>query len=137
MKDRFILRLWNKTNKVMIQSACWNRCMDEDAGCITDSDVLMQYTGLNDKNGKPIYEGDIVLWGNGMRAKYQIIYLLGSFGLLRMEGRQYDDSDFIPLLACKCIWIGNRDFYTFENLCPQSCEVIGNIYENPELLEAK
>ena len=66
--------------------------------------VLMQYTGLKDKNGKEIYEGDIVTDGVG---KFKIVYDL------KLAGYQ-------PY----CIFRDDPENY---------CEVIGNIYENPEL----
>ena len=67
---------------------------------------IEQFTGLHDKNGKEIYEGDIVTDGVG---KYKIIYDL------KLAGYQ-------PY----CIFRDDPENY---------CEVIGNIYENPELLE--
>ena len=69
--------------------------------------VLMQYTGLKDKNGKEIYEGDIIKWRKGT------------------EG----------------VWADQ--FWAFAVKFPFICgnaylgEVIGNIYENPELLTEK
>ena len=76
---------------------------------IEDNDhEIMQYTGLKDKNGKEIYEGDIVTDGVG---KYKIIYDL------KLAGYQ-------PY----CIFRDDPENY---------CEIIGNSYENPELLEKK
>ena len=67
---------------------------------------IEQFTGLHDKNGKEIYEGDIVTDGVG---KYKIIYDL------RLAGYQ-------PY----CIFRDDPENY---------CEVIGNIYENPDLVK--
>lgn len=81
-----------------------------------DDMILMQFTGLYDKNGKEIYEGDIlqidvdrayVKWDN----KY------GYFQLIPI-GDYYFDSDVIG--------------QALEYL---EAEVIGNIYDNPELLK--
>ena len=69
---------------------------------------VMQYTGLKDKNGKEIYEGDIVK-GN---------YLKG-IGVVEWNDK-----------FCKF------DISHKMNITPSDeCEVIGNIYENPELLK--
>ena len=81
---------------------------------------LMQYTGLKDKNGKEIYEGDVVSYKylKGFskitkEIKAEVEFVSGSFGFY--EYQREDDEYF------------NRD-----NLV--DCIVIGNIYENPELL---
>ncbi|RVU61195.1 hypothetical protein BM74_27355 [Bacillus thuringiensis] len=67
---------------------------------------LMQYTGLKDKNGKEIYEADIVIDTNGDSG--QVVFSNGMF-VRRVNGE----------------WGQNLQSYH---------EVIGNIYENPELL---
>ena len=75
-------------------------------GAYPSDAILMQYTGLKDKNGTEIYEGDIMEWDEKeWGAPYREI----------VEWRY-------------------SLFETREDVWPQSCEVIGNIYENPELL---
>ena len=74
---------------------------------------IMQYTGLEDKNGKEIYEGDVVQDSHGYKARIE--YSDGAF-ILIIEGR-FPDTDMAGE--------GNNKFY----------EVIGNIWENPELLK--
>lgn len=77
-----------------------------------ESVILMQYTGLKDKNGKEIYEGDIVKAEEYVGFKNltaEVIYNRGRFCL---------NTGTIP-----------------EDLLPELSEIIGNIYENPELLK--
>lgn len=76
--------------------------------------IIMQYIDLKDKNGKEIYEGDIIdLWGN-----YIVAFEVGCFGL-----QHPTNSNFISF----------ADADNSER--PIKLEIIGNIYENPELLE--
>ena len=82
---------------------------------------LMEVTGLKDKNGKEIYEGDLVRYIDGDK---EIICPVR----------------FIKKYACFGVEWGNGLSVTFEYLIsfyakPEELEVVGNIYENPELLE--
>jgi len=88
---------------------------------------LMQYTGLKDKNGKEIYEGDIVKeymvgLGCGSLRKYEEI----SKRVRRIAGVEWNEDELTFEIEDTRIGVLNR----WNNL-----EVIGNIYENPELLE--
>ena len=66
----------------------------------------MQYTGLKDKANQPIYEGDILKMENNNSLVGSVTFKDGCFDFLEK-------------------WIG----------CMKPVEIIGNIYENPELLE--
>ena len=83
---------------------------------------IMQYTGLKDRNGKDIYEGDIVNLGFSLRYKYTIEFEHGSFVLKHTELKNENGLITWGSLNTSVL----KDFI--------SIEVIGNIYENPELL---
>ena len=80
---------------------------------------LMQYIGLKDKNDKEIYEGDIVLVKpGGVSTWYKTVveFKEGAFIASLIDGEDY-------------IYIFNRGFDS------NDFEILGNVYENPELLE--
>lgn len=71
--------------------------------------ILMQYTGLRDRHGKEIYEGDIV------RSSAEIV-------LVEWRGEMWTEEGFIT---------GFSELFEGANCY----EIIGNVYENPELLK--
>lgn len=124
-------RAWNHKAKQMceVDELLWDdrgNCHPIHGGSYViydkDKDVLMQYTGLKDKNGKEIYEGDIV-------AGYKGAYSCDVKGVIKYGG-----------MAFACVGEtkdGEKWFDTVTNPSWPSysgIEVIGNIYENPELL---
>jgi uncharacterized phage protein (TIGR01671 family) len=78
-------------------------------------DPLMQFTGLSDKNGKEIFEGDIVREED----KQELIFTI----------------EIHPLRLIFVHKRGSR--YAADERSIKNCEVIGNIYESPELLKDK
>ncbi len=105
-------RAWDKISRVMHQ---WDDYAPSSEILNEDYCVLMQFTGLKDKNGKEIYEGDILTWQwNGMDKKYLII-------------------EDIFTTWRKALEFESKGIGRWE--LPSICEIIGNIFENPELLE--
>lgn len=83
---------------------------------------FMQSTGLKDKNGKEIFEGDIVTDGEFTRI-VQYHQTLG-FYMFDEEGNERFFSDSATL----------EDFGEDAKIVSEILEIIGNVYENPELL---
>ena len=129
-------RAWHKELKQMYDVSKWERRPCDDTGnvmlCLmpwnkftfdgflenipSECVELMQWTGLQDSNGKDIYEGDIVESDCDEGTLFEKVARLSS-GLYMLE----------------CIFSGQQ--HTDLESCVESIEVAGNIYENPELLD--
>lgn len=88
-------------------------------GWSIDDEYLMQSTGLRDKNGKEIFEGDILDY-KGRKALVRWHGSYASFIYRFVDELQNRKTEWKPLY-----------------LAYMKCEIIGNIYENPEFLEDK
>ena len=107
--------------------------------------ILMQYTGLKDKNGKEIYEGDIV--------KFTLPEWTVGSGYRDFEGDEVDETVDERTIICEVqiratrgvgmvyrkdvsdeITDTNLKYHWFK-IHPKTDEIIGNIYENPELIK--
>lgn len=134
-------RAWNKENKIMVykdedlSSDYWDGAHCSDVEMVNfrlaDSDEYewMQYTGLTDKNGKEIYEGDIVV-GVG--------YIFFDKGKPNYRA----SVEWCGAGMCTVLHCVNPDKRGISDGIADSLEdgerfeVIGNIYENPELIDA-
>lgn len=112
-------RAWDKEFKQMIEisrlevgstTSSWVKKPDgfDKILVFGENSELMQFTGLTDKNGKEIYEGDIVRQKNAM---IDVIYLVEE---INAQGTK-----------------------PFHDTHPSWFEIIGNIYENPELVQGE
>lgn len=129
------LRAWNKYHKKMhsVYEINFDHSIaktrdDETGGTYTFGFIdleLMQFTGLRDKKGVKIFEGDIVqLYYSNWLDKIEIIkYSNGSFG--------YGGEHIFTAFSCLQSDMECGDHFT------AAIKVIGNIHQNPELLEKK
>lgn len=116
----------------------FNECVNED--------TIGQFTGLRDKGGKEIYEGDIIkvtLYDNiGISDCFYIINELQEFSIQDLKGElgkeeigevKFEDGEFIFLDYHLAAFFGDMRFsnpiFDFE--------IVGNIYDTPELLKGE
>lgn len=83
-------------------------------------DTVGQYTGQKDRNGKEIFEGDI------------INYIVGRPGFFDREDIEWRQNTAVVGMRLK---IGGTDILAQKTHCFWDIDVIGNIHDNPELLE--
>ena len=95
----------------------WETIDGRKYNSIVSKKTVGQFTGLMDMNGKKIFEGDIMpVWENGEKYLYKVVYCGDCFMLAMLDSEQ-----------------GSYPLSIKHNIS----EVIGNIHDNPELLEAK
>lgn len=118
IKFRAWVSEFSNDNQVMIENFCFlnkeNHFMAEDLTndrpCVGAIHSVMQFTGMKDRNGKEIYEKDLILFENN-----KLVHVV----------RYYKNGFILKSIDRKC--------HIF-NIQPSCIEVIGNLFANPELL---
>ena len=156
-------RVWNKKEKIMIYDVMCGfykpsvdleshfeisyadhekkskRCLAGGMGWFDRSFPVMQYTGLNDKRRKKIYEGDVVSFNGNMTADNTLGTDPNGFIFTKNDLKEVVWNDEQACWDVKhleeCHWKYRRDCHHL--LITGACEIIGNIYSNLELLGGK
>lgn len=131
------LQFWNRKSKTMsvpysladlAYEGFPNQYKNEHEDVLDEECDVLQFTGLKDKNGKEIYEGDIVKIHN-----YKETWKRGE---PKIDWRVFE------IRWNRYLWSFNNSViskpladYDTTDLMPYDIEIIGNIYENPNLLQ--
>lgn len=118
-------RAWDRKNKVMLEvttvdfsnGICFSPLREGHLDFWNYDAALMQSTELKDKNENEIYEGDIIKgkeWNKGKSSRH--------IGVVTYIGSEFRS-------------VGVKQYYGYHGSVNGSYEIIGNVYENPELVE--
>lgn len=131
MIDRFRFKFWDKTCKNIVYPSedliykTENSRLDISGMLCSERFIPLQCTGLKDKNDKLVYFDDLVRLPDGVIGKVAQI-------------RDIDNNDYGRVVILPVANILNKVYHRFyvPTMIKYS-EIIGNIYENPKLLEEK
>ena len=120
-------RAWDKEEKFMISADDY--CLLDAYEPLSDlieqaqeNFILMQYVGFNDKYGQSIYEGDLLIYDDDKDVMFEVFY----------------HDEYAQFLCTRNYYRNNRCGGHIPRLeYGTKLNVIGNIYENPELMEIK
>ena len=127
MENRFKFRFFETYNNTMLD------CKDYDFNEILESGKpVMQCTGLKDKNSKLIYEGDIVKYAEFDWTDFSFKDWETEIAQV-VWGNTYDN--YYPAFDLKDTDFDGTNAFAYLFNEGWTIEVIGNIYENPKLLE--
>lgn len=122
----FKFKAWIEETETMIKEASlqhmiWQKVSTFPIKYLREKIIFLQYTGLKDKNGIEIYEGDVL--GSGTEYM-EVAFRDGSFIVIHDPScrAEFEGECKTDILDKECV-----DIYKFE--------LVGNIYENKELLE--
>lgn len=137
MNDRFRFRVWDKNKKFMIYDAESDfRYVDRFGNFLDypEDYEVMQCTGLKDKNGKLIYEGDIVKYAEFDWTDFSFKDWETEIAQV-VWGNTYDN--YYPAFDLKDTDFDGTNAFAYLFNEGWTIEVIGNIYENKELIESE
>lgn len=125
MEDRYLFKAkhfeeWHTGNIVKEPDGLYIRDINRNAMVyIDDESTICQCTGLKDKNGKLIWENDIVK------------------GTWFDKGKSHRHIGTVSYICCAYKVVGVKQYYGLHDELNGSYIVIGNIFDNPELLESE
>lgn len=144
MEDRYLLKGKEKDSGKWLE---WNAIAGIPHNVTILTNTICQCTGLKDKNGKLIWENDIV---ELFRHRGTIKYVCGGFGIGYRKNIDWEEiqSNIMRVTGCENILYACENdnyislweiYWNFndEDDSVDTVEVIGNIFDNPELLESE
>lgn len=121
MSRQMKFRFWDKLYSKMSDPISMRHLATEHRAYKDEYIEWLQWTGLQDKNGQDIYEGDILQSENSaFYIHHQVVWSSGFMGWQMLNLKSGDPQDGSPQL-----FVGAKN---------RKIEVIGNIYANPELI---